>query len=277
MVVGRTLWWTSVMSRTTACRDEDMARARIDPMARRTDNAFTLAELLVVISVIGLLMGILLSALSFAREQGRGIVCKSNLGNLGLALRLYIDGCDGRMPSADPYPGKYGQSDQHWFMNPVLMDNLGLEIVKDEQGELIGPAGASSVLTCPTHRTPEMTKDLPPNWPAQERRYALSYMANGTLGVSNKAQASMDYRRESEYKRPAEAMMFCDGNGTSDTPGTVLYDGCPKLNFEYRHRGNVHALFLDQHIESLKEEDVPFFPRFDERRFGAFWYAKKRN
>jgi hypothetical protein len=101
-------------------------------------------------------------------------------------------------------------------------------------------------------------------------------MANGTLGVSNKAQAGMEYRRESEYRKPSEAMMFCDGNGTMQTPGTVLYDGCAKSNFEFRHRGKVNAIFLDQHIESLEEKDIPFCTRFDERRFGAFWYAKRK-
>jgi prepilin-type N-terminal cleavage/methylation domain-containing protein len=245
-------------------------------MTKKADNAFTLVELLVVISVIGLLMGILLSALSSAREQGRCVVCKSNLGNIGNALRLYLDDYEGKMPSADPYPGGYGQQSQHWFMNPVLMSNLGHEILKDEHGELIGPGKDCSVLTCPTHRNPDMTKDIPPEWPAQERQYALSYMANGTLGVSNKALASYDYRHESEYEKPNEAMMFCDGNGTMQTPGTVLYDGCPKANFEYRHRGKVNTIFLDQHIESYKKEEIPFFSRFDKKRYGTFWYAKKR-
>jgi prepilin-type N-terminal cleavage/methylation domain-containing protein/prepilin-type processing-associated H-X9-DG protein len=246
-------------------------------MSKKVKNAFTLVELLVVISVIGLLMGILLPALSAAREQGRCVVCQSNLRNIGLALRMYLDDTHGKMPSADPYPGSYGWKSQHWFMNSQLMGYLGLEVLSDPNGGLIGPGKERSVLTCPTHRNPDMTKHIPPVWPAQERQYALSYMANATLGVSNKALASYDYRHESEYRKPNKAMMFCDGNGTMDTPGTVLYSDCPKLNFEYRHRGKVNTLFLDQHIESLEEKDIPFFPKWDEKRFGEFWYAKKRN
>ncbi|AQQ09850.1 PilD-dependent protein PddA [Sedimentisphaera cyanobacteriorum] len=245
-------------------------------MTKKVNNAFTLVELLVVISIIGLLTGILMPVLSVAREQGRCVVCKSNLKNIGFALRVYLDDYEGKMPSADPYPGSYGQKSQHWFMNSVLLKNMGLEVLKDEDGELIGPGKERSVLTCPTHRHPDMTRDSPPDYPAQEREYSLSYMANGTLGVSGKALVAMEYRHESEYRRPSEAMMFCDGNGTMQTPGTVLYDGCPKSNFEFRHRGKVNAIFLDQHIESLKEEDIPFCTRFDERRFGTFWYAKKK-
>ena len=245
-------------------------------MTEKNNKAFTLVELLVVIGIIALLMGILLPTLSAAREQGRCVVCKSNLKNIGLALRLYIDEFEGKMFSADPYPGSYGQKSQHWFMNSVLMRYLDLEIRSDQNGNLIGPPKEQSVLICPTHRKPTMTKNLPPDYPAQQREYALSYMANGTLGVSGKCLVSMEYRRESEYKKPSKVMMFCDGNGTMKTPGTVLYDGCPKSNFEYRHKGKVNAIFLDQHIESFKEKGIPFCTRFDEKRFGTFWYAKKR-
>lgn len=52
---------------------------------------FTLIELLVVISIIAVLLAILLSALSLAREQGKKTVCISNLRQIGLGVAMYLE------------------------------------------------------------------------------------------------------------------------------------------------------------------------------------------
>ncbi len=52
-------------------------------------KAFTLVELLVVIAIIALLMAILLPALTKTREQGKRIVCLSNLRQLTVAWTAY--------------------------------------------------------------------------------------------------------------------------------------------------------------------------------------------
>jgi len=244
-------------------------------MKHKLKKAFTLIELLTVIGIIALLMGLLLPSLSAAREQARTVLCRANLKQLGLALRMYLNDFNGNMPSAEPYPGSYGKSSQHWFNNAALMNQLGLEVRTDEHGELAGPGKLRSVLTCPTHKKPDWSRESLPDDPARERAFALSYMANGTLGVSGKCNLPTEYRHEREFKNPAGAMMFCDGNGTTSVPGIVLFDGCPKPNLLFRHRGRANTLFLDQHIEWTAEEDVPFCSRFDEKRFGEFWYAKK--
>lgn len=54
-------------------------------------RAFTLIELLVVIAVIGLLISILLPALSHAREVGRQTVCFSNLRQIAIATNTYAN------------------------------------------------------------------------------------------------------------------------------------------------------------------------------------------
>jgi prepilin-type N-terminal cleavage/methylation domain-containing protein/prepilin-type processing-associated H-X9-DG protein len=61
-------------------------------------HAFTLVELLVVVSVVGVLMALLLPAVQAAREAAHRTTCGNNLRQVGLAVIQYCDDHRGLFP-----------------------------------------------------------------------------------------------------------------------------------------------------------------------------------
>ncbi len=112
--------------------------------ARKTNRpAFTLVELLVVISIISVLIAILMPSLGKAKSTAMRLKCSHNLKQINLAVNLYLNENDNTFPcDQDPLPAGYWLwMGRGWrgFLKPYLGSHID--------------ANNPSVLFCPQDRT----------------------------------------------------------------------------------------------------------------------------
>jgi prepilin-type N-terminal cleavage/methylation domain-containing protein len=152
-----------LLQRIGRTRNEHLSEA--PAMKTRSPGGFTIVELLVVITIIGILMALLFPALNSAREGARQRQCISNMRQVVLAVQAATSAKGGKFPkhlALDP------SGAQNWPWVARVLTELGRADVYDAITLAPAIAGRSEridVLICPSD-PPVNVADLQINYAA---------------------------------------------------------------------------------------------------------------
>ncbi len=232
-------------------------------------RAFTLIELLVVIAIIAILMAVLMPALNRVKEQGRRVVCLSNLKQLQLAWGMYADENDDKIVNGEAFGGGDGtapiptgghhKGEQWWTGDDIGDFWMGVNLPQEMQKRAIR-AGAlwpycksETLYRCPTGvrgemRTYTITDAI--NGLRRDGTY------NGNVGVRvGRTVLWIKKRTEITVPGPAHRMVFLDeGRITPDSYATHYQNERWWDPPFVRHADGTNVSFADGHADYWKYE-----------------------
>src|SRR4051794_40317871 len=109
-------------------------------------SAFTLMEILVVISIISILASLLLPVLASGKSKGQRVACFNNLKQLGVSAQMYSADNDGKL--VENLPATQGTNT--WVQGNIMnaADATNQELIR--HGKLFPYASQVSLYHCPS-------------------------------------------------------------------------------------------------------------------------------
>ncbi len=202
---------------------------------RRNVGGFTLIELLVVVAIIAVLVAILLPALQNARDAARQAVCLSNVKQLALIHRYYLEDNNGWYI----YGAKGGGRDGLYWCLPGFYPYLNTAPIKGVQG---------NPYLCPGDKEPFTYGPLWPDCPvpsqyldSQGRCFLYtSYASNGFICKWMQDGQPVTHVRESQIVEPFRTLLVCDATN-------YLLEQYWRVKFNHQNCSQSVIAYVDGH------------------------------
>lgn len=186
------------------------------------NKAFTLVELLVVVSIIAILLAILIPSLRRAKEQANCVICKSNLRNYGLAGAMYLEANNNKFPH--PKTCVDGRETFEPFGTAYLAQHPKACRWHDDEVEAKGPfwsyLQAKGVHVCPTFAA--ISRNRGKNHPEHDTILNIPINPRNTYTMNGFLSAGDEYEdlshkpgqmaKLTDVKHPAQTLFVAEEN-----------------------------------------------------------------